>query len=81
MHMHLLQECVENGAFLSHVLLLQCSSDVLQGDVRAVGPQVRVKTSLSYLHSLIHQVQQLVMLWGRWEKFGKGVTLLLSSGC
>jgi len=35
---HLLQECVENRALLSHVLLLQGSSEVLQGDVRAVSP-------------------------------------------
>ena len=40
---------------------------MLKGDPGAVGPQVRVKTSLHYLHTLVHQVEQLVMLWGKRE--------------
>ena len=61
---------MQNGTFLLHVLLLQVLSEVFQGDPGAVGPQVRVKTSLSHLHTLVHQVEQLVMLWGRRGKLG-----------
>ena len=59
---HLLQECMQNGTFLFHVLLLQGLSEMLQGDPGAVGPQMGVKTPLRYLHMLVHQVEQLVTL-------------------
>ena len=54
---HLLQERVQNGALLSHILLLQGLSEVLQGDAGTVGPQVGVKTPLGYLHMLIYQTE------------------------
>ena len=71
-HTYLLQECMQNGTLLFHVLLLQVLSEMLKGDPGAVGPQVRVKTLLHYLHTLVHQVEQLVMFWGKQVKFGIG---------
>ena len=64
-HTHLLQKCVQNGALLSHVLLLQGLSEVIQGNAGAIGPQMGVKTPFSYLHMLIYQAEQLVTLWGK----------------
>ena len=58
---HLLQKFIQNGALLSHILLLQGLSEVLQGDAGTVGPQVWVKTLLGYLHMLIYQTEQLVV--------------------
>ena len=63
---------MQNGTLLLHVLLLQVLSEMFQGDPGAVGPQVRVKTPLHYLDTLIYQVEQLVMPWGRQGKFGIG---------
>ena len=54
---HLLQKFIQNGALLSHILLLQGLSEVLQGDAGTVGPQVGVKTPLGYLHMLIYQTE------------------------
>ena len=54
---HLLQKFIQNGALLSHILLLQGLSEVLQGDAGTVGPQVGVKTLLGYLHMLIYQTE------------------------
>ena len=61
---------MQNGTFLSLVLLLQVLSEMFQGDPGVVGPQVRVKASLSHLHTLVHQVEELVMFWGRRGKLG-----------
>ena len=60
---HILQKFTKNGTLLFHILLLQGLPEVLQGDLRAIGPQVGFKAFLSYLHTLIHQVEQLVILW------------------
>ena len=60
---HILQKCTKNGTLVFHVLLLQGLPEVLQGDLRAIGPQVGFKAFLSYLHTLIHQVEHLVILW------------------
>ena len=54
---HLLQKFIQNGTLLPHILLLQGLSEVLQGDAGMVGPQVRVKTPLGYLHMLIYQTE------------------------
>ena len=61
-HTNLLQECMQNGTLLFHVPLLQVLSEVFQSDPGAEGPQMRVKTLLCYLHTLVHQIEQLVML-------------------
>ena len=53
---------MQNGTLLFHVPLLQVLSEVFQSDSGAVCPQVGVKTPLGYLHTLVHQVEQLVML-------------------
>ena len=77
---HLLKKFMQNGTLLLHVLLLlQVLSEVLQGDPGAVGPQMRVKTSnsLGHLHMLVHQIEELFMLWGRRGKFGIGGQSLL----
>ena len=52
---------VEYGTLVFLALLLQSLAEVFQGDLGAIGPQMRDQIALSYPNFLIYQIEELVL--------------------
>ena len=58
---YILEEFLEDWKLF--LLLLHVSGEVFECDAWSVSPQVWLQATLHHCHTLIHQIEQRVMLW------------------
>ena len=57
---NVLEEFLKDGELF--LLLLHVSGEVFKVDVRSVGPQMWIKTASHHWYTLIHQIEERIML-------------------